>query len=152
MAAAPLPPPSVPMAPLSEGARIIDTFIAPSKTFTDLRRNAAWWGPFLLMVIVSTIFVYSVGQKIGFRKVTENQLQMAPKQAAQLDNLPADQREHQMQQRATGTKYVSYFFPVLTLIIWIVIASVLFATSSLVSMLRFLLRRPSRSSFTQVCL
>ena len=131
MAAAPLPPLSVPTpepAPLSEGARIVDTFIAPSKTFTDLRRSAAWWGPFLLMVIVSTIFVFSVGQKIGFRKVTENQLQMAPKQSAQLDSLPADQRERQMQQRATGTKYVSYFFPVLTLIIWIIIASVLFAT------------------------
>jgi hypothetical protein len=131
MAAAPLSPMSAPTsepAPLSEGARIIDTFIAPSKTFTDLRRSAAWWAPFLLMVIISTIFVYSVGRKIGYRKVTENQLQMAPKQAAQLDNLPADQREHQMEQRATVTKYVSYIFPVFSLIIWIIIATVLFAT------------------------
>ena len=131
MAAAPLPPVSVPApepAPLSEGARIVNTFIAPSKTFTDLRRNASWWGPFVLMVIVSTFLVYSVGQKIGFRKVTENQLQMAPKQAAQLDNLPADQREHQLEQRTTGTKYVSYFFPVITLIIWIIVATALFAT------------------------
>jgi hypothetical protein len=36
----PIPEP----APLSEFERIIDTFIAPSKTFTDLRRSAAWWG------------------------------------------------------------------------------------------------------------
>ena len=131
MAAAPLPPMSAPapeLAPLSEGARILNTFIAPSKTFTDLRRNAAWWAPFLLMAIVSTFLVYSVGQKIGFRKVTENQLQMAPKQAAQLDNLPADQREHQLEQRTTGTKYISYIFPVITLIIWIIIATALFAT------------------------
>jgi hypothetical protein len=133
MAAAPLPPvstsaPTPELAPLSEGARIVNTFIAPSKTFTDLRRSAAWWAPFLLMVIISTIFVYSVGQKIGFRKVTENQLQLAPKQSAQLDNLPADQREHQLEQRATGTKYVSYIFPAITLIIWIIIATALFAT------------------------
>jgi hypothetical protein len=132
MAAAPVFPPSPVPAPepekLSEGARIINTFIAPSKTFTDLRRNASWWGPFVLMVVVSTIFVYTVGQKIGFRKVTENQLQMAPKQAAQLDNLPADQRERQMDQRATGTKFVSYAFPAITLLIWLIIATALFAT------------------------
>src|SRR5271163_2343897 len=121
MAAAPnLPRPtpvSAPeLAPLSEGARIVDTFIAPSKTFTDLKRSAAWWAPFLLMIIISTAFVYTVGQKIGFRKVTENQLQMAPKQSAQLDSLPADQREHTMQQRTTGTMWVSYIFPIFTLI------------------------------------
>src|SRR3984957_12861240 len=109
MAAATLPPVSVPApspgpGPLSQGARILDTFIAPSKTFTDLRRSASWWAPFLLMIIVSTVFVYTVGQKIGFRRVTENQLQMSPKQSAQLDNLPADQREHAMEQRTTGTK------------------------------------------------
>jgi hypothetical protein len=131
MAAAPLPttPAVAPEPPgLSEVARIVNTFIAPSKTFTDLRRSAAWWAPFLLMVIVSTGLAYSVSQKIGFRKVTENQLQMAPKQAAQLDNLPADQREHQFEQRTIGTKYVTYVFPAITLIIWIVIAAALFAT------------------------
>src|SRR6202035_2828190 len=111
MAAAPLPPMSAPapeLAPLSEGARIVNTFIAPSKTFTDLRRNASWWAPFLLMAVVSTAFVFTVGHKIGFRKVAETQVQMSPKQATQLDNLPADQREQQMQQRTKGTLVVSY--------------------------------------------
>jgi hypothetical protein len=129
MAAAPLPPMSASEpAPLSEGARILNTFIAPSKTFTDLRRSAQWWAPFLLMVIVSIFMVYSVGQKIGFRKVTENQLQMAPKQAAQLDNLPADQREQQLEKRTIGTKYISYMFPLITLLFWVIIATALFAT------------------------
>ena len=46
MAAAPLTPVSTPTstpeaAPLSQGARIINTFIAPSKAFTDLRRSAS---------------------------------------------------------------------------------------------------------------
>jgi hypothetical protein len=131
MAAAPVPPaspvPTPETAPLSEGARIVNTFIAPSKTFTDLRRNANWWAPFLLMVIVSTIFVYTVDQKIGFRKVAEK-LAMSPKQSAQLDNLPADQRDQQMRQRTIGTKIVSYVFPAITLIIWLIIAAVLFAT------------------------
>jgi len=50
-------------APLSQGARIVNTFFAPSKTFTDLRRNASWWAPFLLSVIVSILFVAVVDQK-----------------------------------------------------------------------------------------
>ena len=133
MAASPLPPlaPAVPItepARLSEGARIVNTFIAPSKTFTDLRRTASWWAPFLLMVIVSTAFVYSVSTKIGFRKVTETQVEMSPKQSAQLDNLPAAEREHQIQQRTKGTQIISYIVPLFILVFWLIIATVLFAT------------------------
>src|SRR5882672_6740309 len=116
MAAAPLPPVSMPAptpepAPLSQGARIIDTFIAPSKTFTDLRRSAAWWAPFLLMVVVSVAFVYIAGQKVGFRKAMENQMQSQPKAQARLENLPPDQREQQMEQGAKVTKIIAYAFP-----------------------------------------
>jgi hypothetical protein len=131
MAAAPLPPVSAPTyesAPLSQGARIVNTFIEPSKTFADLRPNPSWWAPFLLMVVISTVFVYTVGQKIGFVKVTETQIQMSPKQSAQLDSLPADQREHQILQRATGTKVISYIVPLFFLLFWLIIAGALFAT------------------------
>src|SRR5947199_9112343 len=101
MAVAPLPPvsssPIAAPAPLSEGARIVDTFIAPSKTFTDLRRSASWWAPFLLMIVVSSVFVYTAGQKIGFRKIMENQMEAQPKAQARLEKLQADQREAQLQ-------------------------------------------------------
>lgn len=132
MAVTPLPPPvssAVPTTPpLSEGARIVDTYIAPTKTFTDLRRNASWWAPFLLMVIVSTALVYTAGQKIGFRKIMENQMQAQPKAQDRLDKLPADQREAQLQGAAKFTMVISYAFPVITLIIWLIIAAALFGT------------------------
>jgi Yip1 domain len=132
MAAAPVlpasPAPTPEPAPLSQGARIIDTFIAPSKTFTDLRRSASWWAPFLLMVIVSTAFVYTAGQKIGFRKIMENQMQAQPKAQARLENLPADQREEQMQKGAKVTGIISYIFPAFTLIIWLIITVLMFAS------------------------
>ena len=57
--------------------------------------SAAWWAPFLLMVIISTVFVYVAGQKIGFRKIMENQMQAQPKAQERLEKLPADQREQQ---------------------------------------------------------
>jgi hypothetical protein len=132
MAAAPVlpasPAPTPEPTPLSEGARILDTFIAPSKTFTDLRRNASWWAPFLLMVIVSTVFVYVAGQKIGFRKIMENQMQAQPKTQEQLDKLPADQREERLEKGAKLTQTISYVFPVITLVVWLIIAGLMFAT------------------------
>jgi hypothetical protein len=118
-------------APLSEAARIVDTFIAPSKTFTDLRRNASWWAPFLLMIVISMLFVYTAGQKIGFRKIMENQMQAQPKAQARLEQMPPDQREERMQNGAKVTQVISYTFPVITLIFWLIIATALFATFKL---------------------
>src|SRR6266446_3549233 len=128
LATAPVLPksPASQPAPLSEGARIINTFIAPSKTFTDLRRSAAWWAPFLLMVVISTAFVYTAGHKIGFRKIMENQMQAQPKQQARLEQLPADQRERQLEQGAKFTEGFSYVFPVITLIFWLILAAVMY--------------------------
>jgi hypothetical protein len=132
MAAAPVlptsPTPAPEPSPLSEGARIINTFVAPSKTFTDLHRNASWWAPFLLMVVISTIFVYTAGEKVGFRRITENQMQSQPKQQARLEQLPPDQREERLQGAAKLTRVISYVFPLFTLIIWLIIATALFVT------------------------
>src|SRR5579864_110894 len=127
--ATPTSPTPTPQAePLSQGARIINTFIAPSKTFTDLRRSASWWAPFLLMVVVSSALVYTAGQKIGFRKIMENQMQAQPKAQERLDNLPADQREARLEAGAKFTGVISYAFPILTLLIWVIIATALFGT------------------------
>jgi len=127
MAASAVVPPQEP-GPLSEGQRLVNTFFAPSKTFTDLRRNASWWAPFLIMAIVSLLFVYVVDQKVGFRKVAGNQIQLQPKQADRIDRLPADQRQKVMQQQVTVTKIISYAVPVIALGVYAVFAAVLFAT------------------------
>ena len=127
MAAAAVVPPQEP-APLSEVQRLVDVFIAPSKTFTDLRRSASWWVPFLISLVVSLVFVSVVDQKVGFRKVVENQLRTRPKQAERIESLPADQREKTMQQQIGVTKGFSYAFPVVILIWNALVAAVLFAT------------------------
>jgi hypothetical protein len=131
MAAAPVPPttsPTTEAAPLSEGARIINTFIAPSKTFTDLGRNASWWAPFIIISIAAIAFFMVVGQKITFRKVAENQIQASPKAAERMEKLPADQREQAMERQAKGTQYFTYGYPVVILIFDLIIAVLLFGT------------------------
>jgi hypothetical protein len=120
--------PSQEPVPLSEGQRLIDVFIAPSKTFTDLRRSASWWAPFLVTTIVSLLFVYTVDQKVGFRKVAENQIQTQPKQADRMERMPSDQREKVMQQQASFTKIFSYAFFVVILGWYALVAAVLLAT------------------------
>jgi hypothetical protein len=133
MAAAPnLPAPAgvfaAELAPLSEGARIVDTFISPGKTFADLRRSASWWAPFLLLSIVSAGFFYVVRQKIGYRKVIENQIQASPKTSRQMEQLPPDQRSQAITRQATITRYFLYCYPGVILLWNLLIAAVLFAT------------------------
>ena len=85
MATAPLPPtttdvsaaPSQPA--LSQVGRVVNTFVAPSKTFTDIRRSGAWWMPFLIILLASWALTYTAGNKVGFEKITENQMQAQPK-------------------------------------------------------------------------
>jgi len=134
MAAAPIPiPPSSATpetAPLSQGARIIDTFIAPSKTFTDLRRSASWWVPWLLMAIVGLFFVYAMDRQVTFEQITRNEIARSPR-AEQFDKLPAEQRAQQLRIATSFTRYISYATPAIQLIAFLVIAGVLMGTFNL---------------------
>ncbi|HTW58144.1 MAG TPA: YIP1 family protein [Terriglobales bacterium] len=110
MAAAPVlpasPAPTPGPAPLSEGARIVDTFIAPSKTFTDLRRSASWWGPWIVISILSVIFTYAISRQVGFEQVSKYQVAHSAR-ADQFDKLPADQQARQLQ---ISAKIVAVFY------------------------------------------
>src|SRR5271165_7550932 len=102
--------------PLSEIERVVDTFLAPRKTFIDIRRSGSWWLPFVLMAISSFALVFVVDKKLGMEKVVENQMALSPKQAEKLDQLPPDQRAAQMQTIVKFNRVVSYAYPVLALI------------------------------------
>ncbi len=123
-AAAPLPGD----APLSEPSRIINSFIAPNKTFTDLRRNSSWWAPWILISVVALLFVYTVQVKVGFDQVIRNEIANNARSEAQLSRLPADQRAERMQGIIKFTQAVAYASPVTGLIAFVIIAAVLMAT------------------------
>jgi len=129
----PLQPPPPPQlspepAPLSEGLRLVDTFVAPSKTFPDLRRSASWWAPFLISAIVSLSFVYVADLKIGFRKIADNQLQASPKQADQVERMAPADREKNAQTRTKFTKLISYGFFAFIAIWYAIVAAILLVT------------------------
>lgn len=120
MAAAPVLPASSAPSPepsLSEGARIINTFIAPSKTFTDLGRNARWWSfvaPWILIAIVSVAFIYTISKKVGFEQVSKYQVAHSSR-AEQFDKLPADQQAKQLEISSKIIGYFAYGSPLLIL-------------------------------------
>src|ERR1700687_4651009 len=99
MAAAPVlpasPAPTPEPAALSQGARIVNTFIAPSKTFTDLRRSASWWAPWILISIFSLIFAYSVDRQVTFDQITRNERERSPKASEQFEKLTPEQQVQQ---------------------------------------------------------
>jgi len=129
MAAMPVVPmPDPTPEPLSQGARIIDTFIAPSKTFTDLRRSAAWWAPWLLMVIVGVAFAYVVDIKVGYPQVIENQISKSSLMQRQVEGLSPSERASQIQKRAVVTRVVYFALPALSLIFVAIFAGIYHAS------------------------
>lgn len=114
--------------PMSEIERVVDTFIAPSKTFADILRSTSWWLPFLLLVLVTLGVGYTTDKKVGFEQAAANQLHQTPSREEQVNALPADQKARQMQITAMVTKYITYSFPVVILILSAIASLVLWGS------------------------
>ena len=97
---------------LSQPARIINTFVDPVKTFTDLNRGSAWLLAFLLSVIISYGFVAAVAMKVTFEQANENEMKLSPKQMERIEQMPPADRDRAMQMGVTITKWVSYLYPI----------------------------------------
>jgi hypothetical protein len=120
-------PPVEPTTPgLSEPQRIINVYTAPSKTFTDIRRNASWWAPWLLMSIVGLAFVATIDKKVTWERVTENMMaNMSEAQKSRLESAPPAAQEQQKRITQKSIQYTSYASPILLLLIVLIYAAVL---------------------------
>ena len=114
--------------PLSQIERVVDTFVAPSKTFTDILRNTSWWLPFLISVVLGYGFIFAVDKRVGWEQVVENSLKTNASQAARINNAPADQQATIRNSMVLSYKGFSYGFPVLALIGTAIAAAVLLGT------------------------
>jgi hypothetical protein len=114
--------------PLSEIARVIDTFTAPSKTFIDVKRSASWWLPWLIGVVVTIGLGMVIQQKIGWEKTYQNILKQSPAAQQRIEGLQADQQARAIQVGSNITKYTFWATPVLALIIAVIAAAILMAT------------------------
>ena len=116
-------------APLSEVVRLVDTFVAPSRTFQDIRRHSRrWWLPFLLAVVASYAFVFAIDRYVGWPQVVENALKQTPKQQERFADMEATQASQARHQMAASYRYFSYAAPAFTLVFGAISAAVLLAT------------------------
>jgi hypothetical protein len=121
------PAPSEPAVPaLNQGQRLLYTFVEPSRTMADLRRNTSWWLPWLLVSIVSVAFALTLDYKIGWGQVIETQIQANPKTSEKIERMHAEQREKLAKAQAGVARALGYSTPVTTLIVLVVIAGILF--------------------------
>jgi hypothetical protein len=120
---------AVPEGPgLTQVQRVAYTFTAPSKTFKDIKRSTAWWLPFLLGLIGTACFFFTVQSKVGWDQVTENSIRMNAKQSEQMDKLTPEQRATQMTIASKFTEGIFIALPILGLIVTAIIAGILLAT------------------------
>ena len=112
---------------LSEIERVVDTFIAPSKTFADIRRSATWWLPFLLLVIFSVAVGATVQKDVGFERAYTNQLHNSPTQEDRINQLPPDQKARTIATSAKVTQGITFAFPVLLAIGFAIYSLILWA-------------------------
>ncbi len=118
---------SPPPAGLSQIERVVDTFVAPSKTFHDILRDASWWLPFLLMFLGSISVGWSVQKELGFERAYVNSLKSSPGAEDRINSLDPDQKARTLAISAVVAKYVTYGFPILAGIVLAIYSLVLWA-------------------------
>lgn len=110
-AATPTMPPDAAQPGLSQGARIINTFIAPSKTFADIRRNSSWWVVWLLGAVIGVGFGAIAVQKIDLIRFNREQIEKSKFGAKQFEQLPPEQQEQRLRISATFSKILFFAGP-----------------------------------------
>jgi hypothetical protein len=113
---------------LNQVERVVDTFIAPTQTFTDILRSTSWWLPFVLAVLVTLGVSFAIDKKVGFDRVVENAIHASPKQEDQLSSLTPEQRESRLKGMAVGYRYTTYASPIFILIFSAIGAAVLWGS------------------------
>jgi hypothetical protein len=112
---------------LTEPQRLINTFIAPSKTFEDIRRNASWWVPWLISAIFGLGFGIVAVQKIDMTRFVQQQIDKSPSAQQRMERATPEQRAQGIALQATITKVIFYIFPLFSLIGGLIIAGIVMA-------------------------
>ncbi len=113
---------------LSQVERVVDTYVAPSKTFADiLRGHTSWWLPFLLLVLGSTAVGLTVQKQVGFERAYLNSLHQSPTQEDRINQMPPDQKAKTLAISAKITAGFTFGFPVVLLLGFALYALIMWA-------------------------
>ena len=112
--------------PLSQGERFLDAFIAPTRTFTDIRRDASWWLPIIFISILSFLFAYVILHKIGMATLVDSTLHSSARMEEQMSQSTPAQAEHMRTLIGKQFQFL-YIAPVFLVIFGLISAAILMA-------------------------
>lgn len=118
---------------LTQWQRVSNTFMAPSKTFEDIKRgNKSWWMPLIIIVVFTYILFAGITMKIGWAQVAENTINLNQKGAERMRQLPEAQQETAMKITTYSMEGAFAANPVLVVIAGVVATLVIWGTINFV--------------------
>ena len=118
------------VAPLSQGERVIDTYIAPSKTFLDLRRDASWWLPCIMVLIFAIVAISLTFKKVGIDEMRDSMIRHMPKMQERMESAPPDQQAKMRASFESGIRRNFYVIPFSLLISGFLVGALYLATAN----------------------
>ncbi len=116
---------------LSQMERLVDVFIAPSKTFADIRRDASWWMPFLLSSALGLVFAYVILNKIGIPTLVEGVIRQSALLQERMAGSTPEQAESMRHSVEMQFKFM-YVAPAIFVVIAAITSAILLGTANFV--------------------
>jgi hypothetical protein len=112
--------------------RVVDAFVAPEKTFSDVKKGANWWVPFLIASVFGLIYAFTIVHKIGLPALVDGVIHQSSALEDRLANATPEQAATIRSSIETQFKFL-YLAPVFSLIFGVVSAGILLATANFVA-------------------
>jgi len=126
-AAMPAPEPQASISPLG---RIVGVLFSPKPTYEDIARKPTWLLPVILLAVFGAVVAVGLNQKMNWREYVSQQIEKNPRAA----QLPADQKERQIEAGAKFAPYTAYIFGIpAPIVIVLIIAGIMLGTYNLMA-------------------
>ncbi|HKD78302.1 MAG TPA: YIP1 family protein [Candidatus Angelobacter sp.] len=114
---------------LSEPQRLINVFIAPSKTFEDIKRKSRWWVPWLILTLFGSLYILSVEKKVTFEAIIDaRNAHLSPFMQRAIEQMPPEQKQLMYQRQINGFRRGIYTGGIFILLYGLLAAAVLTPT------------------------
>ncbi len=112
--------------------RVVDTFVAPEKTFTDVKKGANWWFPFVISAVVGLLYAFTIMHKIGLPTLVDGLIHQSSALEDKLANATPEQATAIRASLEIQFKFL-YAGPVFSMIFGLVAGGILLATANFVA-------------------
>ncbi len=109
--------------------RVINTFVAPSKTFEAVRQDSGWWVPYLIAAVIGVLYAFVVLHKIGVPALVDDTIRQSSRLESSISSATPEVAARIRGQIASQFK-ILYAGPVFSILIGMAAAGILLATAN----------------------